>query len=271
MTPADLSCAVLDSVRRAVEADELDAVVPERVAVRVPPRPGCGDYATNVALRLAKDSGRPALQIAEVLRHRLAGHPGIARVDVAGPGFLNITLHGGCGADIVRAAAATAAAEPLPLAPSAALVARLGADAARWSLVSPPGLDRELLLVQREANPLFRVRYAHSRTCALVRGAGLLGFAGEAGETGDVGAQPLIGELGEHPRITAARDADRLARHLERIADAFLRWQAECDTLPRGEEKPSAVHRARLALAEATGAVLADGLHQLGISAPAHL
>ncbi|WP_439959871.1 DALR anticodon-binding domain-containing protein, partial [Streptomyces griseorubiginosus] len=41
--------------------------------------------------------------------------------------------------------------------------------------------------------------------------------------------------------------------------------------LPRGAEKPSAAHRARLALAEAAGAVLAGGLSLLGIDAPQHL
>jgi arginyl-tRNA synthetase len=41
--------------------------------------------------------------------------------------------------------------------------------------------------------------------------------------------------------------------------------------LPQGEEKPSAAHRARLALAEAAGAVLAGGLSLLGIDAPEHL
>lgn len=55
VTPAELSRTVLATVRRAVEADELSLTgpVPERVVVRRPPRPGCGDYATNVALQLA--------------------------------------------------------------------------------------------------------------------------------------------------------------------------------------------------------------------------
>lgn len=283
MTPADLSRTVLHTVRCAVEADELHAVVPDRVGVRVPPRAGCGDYATNVALRLAKESGRPAPEIAEVLRRRLVRERGIARVDIAGPGFLNITLEGGSHGQLVREIldGRERRGERFPLRPPPELLRRLGSDAARWSLLCPPGLDRDLLLVQREANPLFRVRYAHSRSRALLRNAGDLGFAPEIAEdhefagggegTGGGGAAVLLGELAEHPRIVATRDPGRLARHLERLADAFLRWQASCPTLPRGDEKPSVVHRARLALAEATGKVLADGLHQLGITAPAHL
>ncbi|GAA0462636.1 ArgS-related anticodon-binding protein NrtL [Streptomyces sp. NPDC046215] len=272
MTPADLTRTVLHTVRRAVEADELRAAVPERVTVRVPPRPGCGDYATNVALRIAKDTGRPATEVAEVLRRRLAAEPGIARVDIAGPGFLNITLTGTAQTRLVADLLdGHEAAPPLPLPePPPELLARLGPDAARWSLLCPPGLDRDLLLVQRESNPLFRVRYAHARSQALLRNARDLGFASEPGDIhGD--AAPLLAVLADHPRVTAARAPDRLARHLERLAEAFLRWTAACPTLPRGDEKPLAVHRARLALAEATGKVLADGLNQLGITAPAHL
>ncbi|MFF4404394.1 ArgS-related anticodon-binding protein NrtL [Streptomyces sp. NPDC001262] len=276
MTPADVSRTVLHTVRCAVEADELRAAVPSRVTVRVPPRPDCGDYATNIALRLAKDSGRPAREVAEILRRRLAAEPGIARVDIAEPGFLNITLASAPQARIVRSLLrAEGPGEPPALPPLPPdLLARLGPDAARWSLLSPPGLDRDLLLVQRESNPLFRVRYAHARTAALLRNARDLGFgpelADDAAELAD-GAGPLFAALADHPRIAAARDAARLARHLERLAEAFLRWQADCPVLPLGEEKPSAVHRARLAVAEATGKVLADGLHQLGVTAPAHL
>lgn len=273
MTPADLTRTVLHTVRRAVEADELCAVVPERVTVRVPPRPGCGDYATNVALRIAQDTGRPALDVAEVLRRRLVREPGIAAVDIAGPGFLNITLAGAGQAELVRALLGDReSGRPLPLPePGPALLRRLGTDAARWSLLCPPGLDRDLLLAQRESNPLFRVRYAHARSQALLRNARDLGFTPEAGEIDSEDAGALLAVLADHARISATRAPDRLARHLERLADAFLRWTAACPTLPRGDEKPSAVHRARLAVAEASGKVLADGLHQLGITAPAHL
>ncbi|MEU7040633.1 ArgS-related anticodon-binding protein NrtL [Streptomyces varsoviensis] len=272
MTPAELSCTVRRAVRRAVEAGELVAPVPERVTVRTPPRPGCGDFATNVALRLAKDAGRPACHVAEVLRRRLVREPGVRRVDVAGPGFLNITLDGAAHSALVEELRGITPSPALPLSPPDGLVRRLGSDAARWSLVTAPGLDRELLLVQREdANPLFRVRYAHARTQALARNARDLGFArGEGGPQGDDSAG-LLGLLGDRGRIVESADPFRLARYLERLADAFLHWHHKCPVLPLGDEKPSAVHRARLALAEATGAVLADGLHQLGITAPAHL
>ncbi|NYV76702.1 DALR anticodon-binding domain-containing protein, partial [Streptomyces sp. UH6] len=64
---------------------------------------------------------------------------------------------------------------------------------------------------------------------------------------------------------------DRLARHLVTVADATLEFLTCAPVLPTGEEKPSAAHRARLALAEAAGTVLAGGLDLLGIDAPEHL
>ncbi|MBV1946149.1 DALR anticodon-binding domain-containing protein, partial [Streptomyces sp. BV129] len=79
--------------------------------------------------------------------------------------------------------------------------------------------------------------------------------------------------LTDHPRIlttaATAHAPDRLARHLLTVADALLPLLPE--VLPVGEEKPTAAHRARLALAEAAGAVLAGGLSLLGIDAPEHL
>ncbi|WP_431965669.1 ArgS-related anticodon-binding protein NrtL [Actinacidiphila sp. bgisy160] len=327
MTPAELSRTVLATVRRAVEAHELSLAgpVPERVVVRRPPRPGCGDYATNVALQLAPLTGVAPLAVADVIGRRLAAAPGIARVDIAAPGFLNITLQGeshealvdlvreqghryGVGehqagdlpapaptgepradayaAVLRRLHAATGIAPPArrphPVRQSPdELLRTLGADATAWALLRPPAEDAPRTdpaahLAQREANPLFRVRYAHARSRALLRGAHDLGL--EPGtETGrrDPAETELLGLIADFPRTVeaAARHGapDRLARLLERTADAFLRFHDECPALPKGEEKPSAVHGARLALADAAGTVLANGLTLLGISAPRHL
>lgn len=344
MTPAELSRTVLATVRRAVLADELRVdEVPERIAVQRASRPGCGDYATNVALQLAGPAGRSASDVAVILARRLEKEPGIAQVDIAAPGFLNITLHALAHADVVRdireqrgayghgdgladervtatapggpggvdAVRAPVVAEAVnlllraagagPGAPEAVRVEEpepgalrgLDQDATRWALLRPPAEDRPRpaadLLRQHESNPLFRVRYAHARTRALLRNAHDLGVHLNAPP--DPAAPPgardrdrdphhpaeteLLGLLADFPRVveTAARRRapDRVARHLERVADAFLRFHDECPALPRGDEKPSAVHAARVRLADAAGVVLADGLLLLGISAPDHL
>ncbi|TXS21088.1 arginine--tRNA ligase, partial [Streptomyces sp. ms191] len=83
-------------------------------------------------------------------------------------------------------------------------------------------------------------------------------------------ARRLVGVLGDQPVVLAAaarhRAPDRVVRQLEAVADALLDFQHT--VLPRGDEKPSAAHRSRLALAEAAGTVLAGGLSLLGITAP---
>ena len=92
MTPADLAAAIQAAVAAAVEAGELRGSAPADVLVERPKNAAHGDYATNIALRLAKTAGQPARAVAEIIAGRLRAVDGVARVDVAGPGFINITL-----------------------------------------------------------------------------------------------------------------------------------------------------------------------------------
>jgi arginyl-tRNA synthetase len=92
VTPEQLQAVVRTAVGAVVERGALPVEVPAEVVVERPKNPEHGDYATNVALRLAKPAGRPPREVAEPLAEELRAHPGIASVDVAGPGFLNITL-----------------------------------------------------------------------------------------------------------------------------------------------------------------------------------
>ncbi|MFE9650098.1 ArgS-related anticodon-binding protein NrtL [Streptomyces sp. NPDC006365] len=355
MTPVELSRTVLCAVRRAVDAGELSVAVPARAVVAPPGPGGRGDYATNVALQLARPAGRPPRHVAEILRPLITEAEGVARVEITGPGFLNITLDGGAEAlvrDVLRRGSRYGHAEepsgrivqlhypcevraavsgqvlagllrtqgalvrtsceaeldpawaeplgvtveahgrpgtPVPLevnlrpVPAAEDPTPLGRDAARWALLHPAPHDRPRTtvdhLVQRETNPLFRVRYAHARARSLTRNAADLGFEGAPGdvhpEPPNHSVAPLITALADYPAALATaatrRAPDHLARHLVVIADAFLRYQEVTRVLPLGDEKPSAAHRARLALAEAAGTVLAGGLSLLGIDAPEHL
>ncbi|MER5760791.1 ArgS-related anticodon-binding protein NrtL [Streptomyces sp. NPDC002082] len=152
--------------------------------------------------------------------------------------------------------------------------ARYGVDGAAWAMLCVPGHETPVfpawLLVQDESSEFFRVRYAHSRARALTRNAEQLGFQSEPGEVPGAGA--LLGALRDHPLVLEAaahhRAPERLVRQLVVLADALLDFQYH--VLPQGDEKPSAAHRARLALAEAAGTVLAGGLALLGIDAPDH-
>jgi arginyl-tRNA synthetase len=95
VTPAELSAAVRSAVVACIEAGDFAGTVPAEVVVERPRNPEHGDYATNIALRLAKPAARPPREVAELIAARLRDADGITRVDVAGPGFLNITLAAG--------------------------------------------------------------------------------------------------------------------------------------------------------------------------------
>ncbi|MFJ2785529.1 MULTISPECIES: ArgS-related anticodon-binding protein NrtL [unclassified Streptomyces] len=321
MTPADLSLTVLHAVRRAVDDGALRVDVPPGVKVERARPGGTGEYASNIALTLARPAGRTALDVAGILRDRLKDAPGVRAVEITGPGFLNFSLRTDAAGDLVRAVRAAGAAYghgaalagtavrfAEPAEPRAALVTgtvvrllrdqgadagsggterihvvpgpydpdALGADAARWALLrAAPGdrpLDGPPLLVQHERNGLFRVRYAYSRVRRLLVNGAQLGvhpsYDGDASH--EIEASALLDGLRDHPVVLLAaarhRAPDRVARHLESTADALLAFQHT--VLPLGDEKPSAAHRSRLALAEAAGTVLAGGLSALGISAP---
>ncbi len=110
MTPSELGAAVRAAVAAAVDAGELSVPVPAEVPVERPRSKEHGDYATSVALQLAKPAGRPPREVAGLLAARLREVDGVAQVDVAGPGFLNVRLGQGAlgrvAVDAVRAGAA---------------------------------------------------------------------------------------------------------------------------------------------------------------------
>jgi arginyl-tRNA synthetase len=102
MNPAELAAAVSAAVAASLDAGEFTGTRPDDIVVERPKNRDHGDYATNVALRLAKGAGRPPRELAEVIAARLRTVDGIASVDVAGPGFLNITLSAGTLGELAR-------------------------------------------------------------------------------------------------------------------------------------------------------------------------
>ena len=97
MTPEQLSETIVDALTALTDQGALTLPdgVPARVVVERPKVKEHGDYATNVALQLAKRAGVPPRDLAGMLADRLAEADGIASVEVAGPGFLNIRLEAG--------------------------------------------------------------------------------------------------------------------------------------------------------------------------------
>ncbi|MGI8947443.1 MAG: arginine--tRNA ligase [Ornithinimicrobium sp.] len=92
MTPEQLADAIRSCLEQAVAAGDLAVPVPEQIRVERPRSREHGDWSTNVAMQLAKPAGMPPRQVAELLAGRLGTVSGVAAADVAGPGFLNITL-----------------------------------------------------------------------------------------------------------------------------------------------------------------------------------
>ena len=94
VTPEQLSAAIVDVL--ATLSDEgaltLPDGVPSAVTIERPRHKEHGDYATNVALQLAKKAGLNPRDLAGQVQDRLMKVEGIAAVDIAGPGFLNISV-----------------------------------------------------------------------------------------------------------------------------------------------------------------------------------
>ncbi|WP_407317054.1 arginine--tRNA ligase [Isoptericola halotolerans] len=113
MTPDELSQALSTALASAVADGALalpaDAL-PASVHVERPRQREHGDWATNVALQLAKKAGTSPRSLAEELANRLGETPGIKAVEVAGPGFLNITLDAAAAGELARTIVETGAA-----------------------------------------------------------------------------------------------------------------------------------------------------------------
>ena len=103
MTPDALSAAVLAAARGVFADRGLDAaVLPDSVTVERPRNPEHGDYATNIALQVAKRAGVAPRELAGWLAEALTKVPDVAKADVAGPGFLNLTLDAAAQGELAR-------------------------------------------------------------------------------------------------------------------------------------------------------------------------
>ncbi|MCQ1949574.1 arginine--tRNA ligase [Arthrobacter sp. zg-Y859] len=103
MTPEELSSAVTACLQDAIDAGDFSIELPGEVRVERPKNRDHGDWATNIALQLSKQAGMNPRQFAEILKGRLEKIAGVAKVDIAGPGFLNITLDAGAAGELAKA------------------------------------------------------------------------------------------------------------------------------------------------------------------------
>ena len=160
------------------------------------------------------------------------------------------------------------------------LVEAIGVDAARYSLIrssvdTPIDIDLALWSSASNENPVYYVQYAHARLSALARNAAELGLIPDTSHLELLSHEKegaLLRTIGEFPRVleTAAslREPHRVCRYLEDLAGDYHRFYDSCRVLPQGDEQPTGLHTARLALCQATRQVIANGLTILGVSAP---
>ena len=95
---ADVQAAVV----RAFTAAGFTGQVPASITLERPKNRDHGDYATSIALQLAKEAGKSPRDVAAVLQLEIAKISGVSAVDIAGPGFINITLNRATQAELVR-------------------------------------------------------------------------------------------------------------------------------------------------------------------------
>lgn len=104
MTPEELSAFIRTCLNEAIVAGEVDLDPAEIGDVKVerPRSREHGDWATNVAMQYAKKAGTNPRALADILAARISTADAIASVDIAGPGFMNITLNKAAAGELVR-------------------------------------------------------------------------------------------------------------------------------------------------------------------------
>ena len=97
-----LAASIQGLVAAAIAKGELTGSAPESIVLERPKNRDHGDYATSIALQLAKAAGKNPREVATLLQGAIAELPGVSKVDIAGPGFINITLDRANQAELVR-------------------------------------------------------------------------------------------------------------------------------------------------------------------------
>jgi arginyl-tRNA synthetase len=97
-----LAAAITAAIGAAIERGDLLGTIPVTIPLERPKNRDHGDYATSVALQLAKPAGKSPRAVAELLQSDLLALESVSAVEIAGPGFINITLNRSSQAELVR-------------------------------------------------------------------------------------------------------------------------------------------------------------------------
>ena len=96
-----LAAAISAAIGAAIERGDLVGTIPVTIPLERPKNRDHGDYATSVALQLAKPAGMSPRAVAELLQSSLLALPEVSAVEIAGPGFINITMNRASQAELV--------------------------------------------------------------------------------------------------------------------------------------------------------------------------
>jgi arginyl-tRNA synthetase len=103
-----LAAAISAAIAAAIERGDLVGTIPVSIPLERPKNRDHGDYATSIALQLAKPAGMSPRAVAELLQADLLALDAVSAVEIAGPGFINITLNRSSQAELVRTILSTA-------------------------------------------------------------------------------------------------------------------------------------------------------------------
>lgn len=98
MTPQELAEHIANAVNNAIKSGQLNLVpedVPTEIVVERPKNSEHGDWATNIALQISKKAGLNPRAAAEILLPFIESAPEISQAQIAGPGFINLTISAG--------------------------------------------------------------------------------------------------------------------------------------------------------------------------------
>ena len=97
-----LEATLKEAISRAIQANALSGAVPDSIKLERPKERSHGDYATSIALQISKAMGKNPREVAQVIADQLIGIETINKVEIAGPGFINLTLNRASQAQLVE-------------------------------------------------------------------------------------------------------------------------------------------------------------------------
>ena len=94
--------AIRAAIDRAIAEGALTGTAPAVIKLDRPKDRDHGDYASSIALQLAKPAGKNPREVAQIIADQLKAVADISKVEIAGPGFINITLKSATQAALVQ-------------------------------------------------------------------------------------------------------------------------------------------------------------------------